>query len=168
MSVNTNQTNANKNSSYYALASSGPSNNFYELSFDAAQNSGAVWPNPNGDPNDYTLLTYANYGLDPNVTGILTAAGPTVAKPIAAGSLIVGEYGGAPFCVIENNNDGIILSGRDNNGVRTQDWLTTGKGVTQIAAVSTMTDSNKTATLNFTAFLSTMKSVYPEIVAPYS
>ena len=166
MSVNTNQTNANKNSSYYALASSGPANNFYEISFDAAANSGAVWPNPNNDPNDYTLLTYANYG-DSTSVNILSTAGPTTAKPLAVGSLIVGEYGGAPFGVIENLNDGFILSGRDQNLNRTQDYLQAANGATQVNVVSTMTDSEKSGTLNFPAFLSTMKSVYPEIVSAY-
>lgn len=164
MPVNPNFTNANATTPY-ASGGGGNTSNFYELSFDAANNSGAIWPSL-VSPSDYTLLTYADWSSGANQFAV-SFAGPTLPQPIGASSVWVGAYGGAPYGVIKGVGDGVQISGQDGAANETAVWIEAHNGASQLNYVSTMTDSQKTYTLDFPAFLSTMASVYPEIVKPY-
>ena len=73
-----------------------------------------------------------------------------------------------PFGVVEGVGDGVKIYGADATGKTTQVWMEAHNGANEVKCVSSMTDSAKTGTLDFNAFLSTMASVYPEIVKPYS
>ena len=74
-----------------------------------------------------------------------------------------------PYGYIQGSNDGVIISGQAaNTGALTQTWFEAHNGATKVLCVSTMTDAAKTQTLDFNAFISTMASVYPDIVKPYS
>jgi len=75
---------------------------------------------------------------------------------------------GQPFGIVEASADGVVIMGADATGKITQTWYEAHSGFNKVNCVSTLTDSQKTGTLDFSAFLSTMASVYPEIVKPYS
>ena len=169
MPVNPNFTNANAETPYASGGGGvvpGSTINPYVVNFTTGQNSGALWPNPNGNPNDFTLLTYVNWGSSAET--FLTASGYSLGMPFGAGELRVGTYGGQPHGVISSNADGITIYGTDGQGNPTQTWFSAGSGKSQLMCCSTITDSQKSGTLDFSAFLSTMASVYPEIVKPYS
>ena len=167
MPVNPNFTNANAETPYASGGGVAPGStiNPYYISFTTAGNSGAAWPNPNGNPNDFTLLTYVDWGSGQT---ILSAAGNSLPMPVGVGQLRVGTYGGQPHGVIASNADGLSINGFNGSGNLTQTWFAAGSGKSQLMCCSTITDSQKSGTLDFSAFISTMASVYPEIVKPYS
>lgn len=75
---------------------------------------------------------------------------------------------GNPFGVIEAFADGVAIKGADGTGKTTAVWYEAHNGFNKVGYVSTMTNSQKTYTLDFNAFLSTMASVYPAIVQPFA
>lgn len=73
-----------------------------------------------------------------------------------------------PYGYVEGTNDGVSISGRNINDSVTQVWYEAHSGANKVNCCSTITDAAKTGTLDFNAFLSTMASVYPDIVKPYA
>ena len=114
----------------------------------------SAWGDETANEYQITVFNEADYTDYIGCKGVLATDGLTTS--------------GTPFGVIEGYGDGFRILGADATGKTTATWYEAHNGFNNVNLVSSMTDSQKTHTLNFSAFLSTMADVYPAIVNSYS
>lgn len=167
MSVNTNQTNANSAEIFPALGGGGTSNITGQtispntVEFFNYPRWGLTWDGNSRDINIVKVAWEVN-------SEILTVDNGTLPDKLGMSTCVLGWYGEAPYGEVSGMHDGVTIGGKDGGGVPTQTWLEAHDGIMKLNCVSSMTDSAKTATLDWNGFMSTMASVYPAIIKPYS
>lgn len=126
--------------------------------------------NPNVPQTGTTLNCQYWAGQDGyNLTPTFTQLGNNFTDTIGVeGVRFASSLGKPPYGYIVAEDDGVLITGRDSDGNPTQDYLNTNSGQMKLMTVSTITNSAKTHTLDFNAFMSTMASVYPSVVSAYT